>query len=149
MVSSCSHRIVRNGYDVKKADYRNCDIEITKNLLPTDSLQKVGEIKLGESGLAVACSEAHAIEILKNEACALNAHIVNITEETRPNAWSSCYRCRAEFYRYTNQAKMAIQSEAFYNPENVKKRVSQDRGRNTAYAVGAVAIGFIFGLLVF
>lgn len=92
MISGCAHRIVRSGYDLKKSDYRNCIIVIKKDMQSLDSLQKVGEILLGETGFSVSCSEAHALEILKGEGCALNANVVNITEEKRPDLFSSCYR---------------------------------------------------------
>ena len=84
---SCAHRIVRHGYDIDKSDYRNCDIKITRFERSFDSTLKVGEVKLGESGFATACSEKHALEIMKNEACALDANIINIIEENRSDFW--------------------------------------------------------------
>ncbi|HEY4788630.1 MAG TPA: hypothetical protein VIH57_21415, partial [Bacteroidales bacterium] len=90
----------------------------------------------------------HALEILKNEGCALHADIVNITEEIRPDAWSSCYRCRAEFLKYKNSGTKIISDET-YKSENVNNRVSQDRSRNTAMAIGAAVIGFVIGFLLF
>ena len=146
-ITSCSHRIVRTGYQVKKTDYSNCDIAIKKQMLVSDSVQKVGEIKLGESGFSVSCSEADAIEILKNEGCALKANIINITEETRADFWSSCYRCKAEFYRYTN-SEFKVQSDQGYKSENIKNRVSKDRGKNTVMMIGAVVAGFLFGFFI-
>ena len=114
----------------------------------TDSIQKIGEIKLGESGLAVACSEAHAIKILNNEACAIQADIINIVEENRPDLWSSCYRCRAEFYKY-KIAPVQIQSNELYNQENIKRRVSQDRGKNTVIAIMAAVAIIVLSTLIF
>lgn len=145
--TSCSHRIVRTGYQVNKSDYSDCDIVIKKQMLVSDSVQKVGEIKLGESGLSGACSEADAIEILKREGCALKADIINITEETRANLWSSCYRCKADFYSYSNP-EFKAQSDEIYNSEDVKNRVSKDRGNNTLILVGSVVAGFLFGFFV-
>ena len=85
LITSCSHRIVRTGYHINKSDYKNCDIVITKDIVVTDSLKKVGEIKLGESGFSIACSEADAIAILKNEfgtknICALNKIFIRISK---------------------------------------------------------------------
>lgn len=145
--TSCSHRIVRTGYQVNKSDYNNCDIAIKKQMLVSDSVQKVGEIKLGEAGLSVACSEADAIEILKREGCALKADIINITEETMANLWSSCYRCKADFYRYSNP-EFKAQNDEIYNSEDVKNRVSKDRGNNTLIVIGSVVAGFLFGFFV-
>ena len=148
LISSCSHRIVRTGYQANKSGYRNCDIAISKNLSISDSLQKLGEIKIGESGFSVSCSEADAIEILKNEGCALNADIINITLEKRPDLLSSCYRCNAEFYKNLNSS-VKVQSDEIYKPENVNNRTSSDRNKNTGMIIGALIGGFIVGLLIF
>lgn len=148
LISSCSHSIVRTGYQVTKSDYKHCEIAIKRNLSITDSMQKVGEIKLGESGFSVNCSEADAIQILKNEGCALNADVINITEEKRGDVWSSCYRCRAEFYKLANPA-IHIQSDDNFKNANVLKRASYDKHRNIGMAIGAVVAGFIAGFLLF
>ena len=96
--TSCSHRIVRTGYQVNKSDYENCDVIIKRNTEISDTVAiKIGEIKLGETGFSVACSEEHAVKILKNEACAIDADLIIITEENRPDLWSSCYRGLADF----------------------------------------------------
>jgi hypothetical protein len=148
LISSCSHSIVRTGYQVNKSDYRNCDIAIRKNLFISDSLQKLGEIKIGESGFSVSCSEADAIEILKNEGCALNADIINITLEKRPDIFSSCYRCTAEFYKNLNSS-VKVQSDEIYKPDYVTDRTSSDRKKNTGLMIGALVGGFIIGFLIF
>lgn len=69
--SACSHRVVRTGYDLKKKDYLDCKVSFKRQMLVEDQMEKVGEIKLGETGFAVKCSEAHAMEIMQKEACAL------------------------------------------------------------------------------
>ena len=146
LITSCSHRIVRTGYHINKSDYKNCDIVITKDIVVTDSLKKVGEIKLGESGFSIACSEADAIAILKNEACALNADLVNITEEHRSDLLSSCYRCRADFYKYQG-VDFIRQSNDLYKSENIDKRISKDRNKNATIFIGAFVVGILSGLL--
>jgi hypothetical protein len=112
----------------------------------TDSIRKIGEIKLGETGFSVACSEEQAVQILKKEACALQADIINIVEENRPDFLSSCYRCRAEFYKAENSS-IQIQSSELYKPDDIQARVSQDRSRNVVYAIFAIALGAVAGFL--
>lgn len=148
LMSGCTHRIVRTGYQINKSDYKNCDIAVKKYMTVTDSLEKVGEIKLGESGFAVACSETHALEILKNEGCALNANIVNIVEETRPDLLSSCYRCSAVFYRFKGSTMKYTDNEYYKTPE-VEKRVGKDRTRNTIIGFGVGIIAFVLTLYAF
>jgi hypothetical protein len=148
LLSSCTHRIVRSGYQISNSDNDDCNVIIKKFMHVTDSIQKIGEIKLGESGFAVACSEAHAIKILNNEACAIQADVINIVEENRPDFWSSCYRCRAEFYKY-KISPVQVQSNELYNQDSIKKRVSQDRGKNTVIAIMAVVAGILISTLLF
>ena len=67
-LSSCSHRIVRIGYYENTTDATDCDVVISKNVIVPDSVaKKIGNIRLGETGFSVACSEEHAIKILKKE----------------------------------------------------------------------------------
>ena len=150
LLTSCSHRVVRTDYQVNKSDYKNCDVIIQKNTVLSDTLAlKIGEIKLGESGFSSACSEEHAIKILKNEACAINADLIIITNENRPDLWSSCYRCSAEFYKYKALKPKTITSNLdTYEPENVKNRVTKDRKQNTFVAIGSIILGIILGLLI-
>src|SRR5690242_6100534 len=86
LFSSCTHKIIRTGYAVSKSDYKTCDVVIKKDISVDDGLaKKVGEIKLKDTGVPIACSEADAINILTKEACALNADLVVITNEQRAN----------------------------------------------------------------
>ena len=113
-----------------------------------DSIQKIGEIKLDDNGFSASCSEAHAIEILKKEACAIQADIINIVEEYRADLWSSCYRCKAEFYKYKD-TKPKPTKEEYYQVQNVQERVEKDRKQNTLVGILAVAVGFALGYYLF
>jgi hypothetical protein len=144
IISGCSHRIVRTGYRINKSEYRKCEIAIHKHMHISDSLLKVGEIELGESGSSSACSETDALEILKNEGCALNANVINITQEKMPDLMSSCYRCRAEFYRFAAQG-MKVQN---LNPDSVNDRIANDNKRNSGLFMMAAIVGLLFGFLV-
>jgi hypothetical protein len=146
-ISSCTHKITRTGYDINKTYYKTCDIIVTKNLSASDSLQKVGEIRLGDTGFSAACNEAQAIEILKNEGCAIGANIVHITEDSRADALSSCYRCSAVFYK-SSGAISTKQSDVQFDPQKVNERVTDDRRRSTAIVALSVVIGVIVGLLL-
>lgn len=151
-LSSCSHRIIRTGYEVNKSEYRYCPIEIVKTPPATDSeFQKLGEIKLGESGFSSACSEEHAMHILKGEGCALGAHLIFISEEKLPNVWSTCYRCTATFYRFTDQRPMPeIAEEEPDNQEEeyLRKELSDQEAKNTGVFIISFIIGFAIGLLL-
>ena len=147
IITSCSHTILRTGYQIDKSEYKQCNIIVKKFMHVSDSLKKIGEIRIGDSGFAIKCSEADAIIILKNEGCALNANIVDIVEETRPDVISSCYRCRAEFYTF-KYPNINVQKDEVSNEENVNKRVSKDRSKNTVIGIMAISVGIIIGLLM-
>ncbi|MDF1549245.1 MAG: hypothetical protein P1P88_15575 [Bacteroidales bacterium] len=149
--TSCTHRILRTGYQVSKSEYVPCDIVIKKNTIISDTIAiKIGEIKLGETGFAMACSEEHAIKILKGEGCAIKADLIIITDEKRPDLWSSCYRCSASFYKYNNSVtveKNPVNEDL--SPENIKNRVSKDRSRNIVIAILAILAGIGISSLIF
>lgn len=146
--ASCSHRIHRMGYEARPAIDGNCEVHISKFMAANDSIEKIGEITLGESGFSVSCSEAHALELLKKEACALQADVVNITSENRPDLWSSCYRCTAEFYHYKNPGQRPP-GNASLSSQEVAQRVNKDRKQNTVVMIFAVVTGFAVGYLLF
>ena len=110
-------------------------------------LIKLGSIKLGESGFSTACSEEHAIEILKNEACGIQADFIHITFENRPDLWSSCYRCEADFYQFKDSLR-SISEDPTNTKTQVSTRVKKDRAQNTAVLIGALAIGFVIGFMI-
>lgn len=145
-LSSCSHKIVRTGYSQNKESFPNCEVVIKRSMYLTENMEKVGEIKLGETGFSTTCNEARAIEILQKEACSLNADIINIIDEKRPDAMSTCYRCRAEFYRYTNR-EVVQKSDEFYNPGYITHRVANDKKNNTTMIVTGVIVGLLVGFL--
>jgi len=148
LFTGCSHRIARSGY-TKQQVPGGCDVIIQKDLaVPGDVATLLGGITLGETGMSFNCNEETALKTLKKEACSLDAGLVIIREEKRPNLWSSCYRCKAEFYRFsTPEAKQAYASHPAYEHSEVKKRVKTDRRKNTMIAVGAAFTGFLLGAL--
>lgn len=148
--TSCSPRIVRTGYQEQAVATEPCDVIIKKNYSVSDAVAtRVGEIRLGDTGFCVSCSEAHALEILKREACSLNADLIVITEEKRPDFYSSCYRGQAEFYKFISGegAEMPAMDEA-YSPENVKERGLRDRRRRGIIMAGSITLGLITGFLI-
>lgn len=145
LFSSCSHRIVRNGYKNDGELNNNHEVVIQKSISIPDSIAiKVGEIKLGESGFSIACSEEDAIETLKNEATSINADLILITHEKRPDFWSSCYRCNSEFYKYNRlESVQRFERSQYYDIDKVKNRVKDDRAKNVVRAITAAIAGVL------
>ena len=139
--------IHRYGYQKRNSDTINCKISFVRFQNYSDSVAtKIGSIRLGETGFSVNCSETDAIEILKREGCTLGADIVNVKEESRADLWSSCYRCRADFYKLRD-IKNILKSDSTYLPQNVKERVSNDRKRNVMIVGGLLVILAIITLI--
>ncbi len=148
---NCAHQITRSGYHVRKSDYKFCEVAIQKFKAISDTNAKqIGEISLGESGMSSFCSEEDAINILKNEACAIDADLIIIVEEKRPDFWSTCYRCRAKFYKFdTSTSHEVMKDDQEYNQDKLQQRVSDDRKRNTTTVIISIAAGILSGLLLF
>ena len=143
LFSACSHRIVRKNYSLASNEYpQEYEVIIKQNIrLPDSVATKVGNIKLGESGFSTKCNEFHALAILKSEARSLHAGLVVITEEKRSDAWSSCYRCRAEFYSFNAPEDMVMfESDKRYDEKEILKRVERDRSTNYAVIFGLTAV---------
>lgn len=150
LFTNCTHKIVRSGYVTDKSGYTSSEIHIKKfTNIPDSIATKIGEVKLNDTGMAVSCSEEHAINILREEALELNADLIVITDEIRPDLWSSCYRCSANFYRFS-KAEYAnyYNSDPTYQGINVNNRVEKDRNKNTSIIMGSVAAGILLGFLM-
>lgn len=100
LLASCSHKVVRTNYKAPDTGSTDCPVIIKKQLKETSGLENIGEVKLSDSGVSLWCSEKKAMEILKRDACNIKADIVYIAEEAPPDFFSTCYRCRAVFYKY-------------------------------------------------
>tara|TARA_B100001109_G_C18862793_1_gene474997 strand:- start:4023 stop:4520 length:498 start_codon:yes stop_codon:yes gene_type:complete len=145
-LSSCSHKISRTGYTLDKSQHKDCEIPIKKNYTVNESeAQLVGKIKLSDTGFSTSCNEEKALAILKGEACAKEADLIVITEETRPNFGSSCYRCEAEFYRFTSEEKPKIKSDA--DSYDLALRTTEDKKKNKTLFWVSFAIGFMIGFI--
>ena len=129
LFTNCNHRIVRINYNKTSTENKHCDVPITNNLsLIGSSSQYIGSIKLKDSGFSSYCSEYEAIRVLKSEACIVDANIVIIREEHRPDRKSTCYRCVADFYKTKNKNIKNIDNN--YHLNNIQERVLKDKEVN-------------------
>jgi hypothetical protein len=148
VVSSCTHRIVRTGYTKMDFDDSNCDLAVQRTLHDVNLLEKVGEVRLGRSWLSTQCSEADAIRILREEGCSLQADIVFISQESRPDIWSKCYRCTGEFYKYTQQQDTPLQDQDKRSvAAKVERRTQNDKLTGILLGTAFGALGFIIGFM--
>ena len=124
LYTNCTtHRITRPAYQQSQAtSTENCEVFYKKNFsISGTGFEKAGEIELGQARFYVSCSEKEALELLRQEACKLNAALINITEETSPYKGKSCYSCKAEFYKVSLPGA-ELKSDERYEAENIEMR---------------------------
>ena len=150
IVSGCAHKVTRIGYQLDaNFSQGNCDVIVLKSVdLSEQDYEVFGQIKLGDTRFSLDCDESTALNFLKNEACTLQANLVNITKEVSLGL-DSCYRCEAEFIRLDMEreeiANLAIKtSEQIESDEENKK----DSKQSNAFHVIGGTIGFIFGFTI-
>jgi hypothetical protein len=147
LLTSCAHKIVRTGYEINKSEYKNCSVVVQKNIIVSDTVaEKVGEIKLRDSGFSTSCNEKDAILALKNEACAIGSDLIVIINEKRGDVVSDCYRCKAIFYRYkqkNDKNMLSKNDDTKPEEEGVAKKKSGNVGRIIVSTIVGLFIGFL------
>jgi hypothetical protein len=149
-VCGCHVSITRYGYELPEPlpNMPPCKGIAIKNkaTFSTDEVISLGKIKASDTGFSMDCSEEEVLNIFRYDACALNAHLVNIIEETHPNWISTCYRATAELLKFKKSAEMAnIKSDPQYSPNLVKQR-SQVTIRKNAASIGIITGGLAGGI---
>ncbi len=147
---SCSHKISRVGYTLDESQWKQCDIPIKKNIeVNNDSLKLVGKISIDDTGFSTKCNQTEAVKILKSEACALEADLIVITEEKQANFASSCYRCKASFYKGDFSADTLLANKATeFSAYDIAKEDAEAKKKNrTAFWV-SFGVGFVIGYLI-
>lgn len=66
--------------------------------IPSDA-EKLGTIKVGDSGFSIKCNYATVIDKAKMESRKVGGNVLKITKHKRPDLWSSCHRITADIYK--------------------------------------------------
>lgn len=147
-LTSCSYKITRSGYEPVNTIDQTREMKFVRNQTFSDSaITKIGEIKLGDSGFTLNCTESDALVLLTSEGNAAGANVINIISETRTDILSSCYRCTAELYRISDPA-LQVKSDDSFLQDNLVKRESKDKRRRTWMYIGSISAGLLTGYLV-
>lgn len=145
LFSSCSHSIMRSGYNGSDKVETKCNVEITKDKsLIAANTKPLGSIRLGDTGFSTNCSEIEAMMILRNEACQANANLVVITDEKLPSLLSSCYICEAIFY-HSDELPKLDSIDAYKEDLVVTENIQAPEKQNAAVQILAYAGGFVLG----
>lgn len=149
VLSSCSYKITRTGYQIPEQNQStsNCNVVFKKSLTNTKGLERIGHISLESTGFTTNCNERKALELLNEEACRINADIVNIYAENRPDFTSDCYRCQAEFF-VIDDNNLRLKSDEIFSEENLRHRLRKDRTNIFFNNLMHFAIGFAIGFIL-
>jgi hypothetical protein len=150
LLAGCAPTVTRMGYSAGAVAADSCRVALKKAWdFDSTKIKSLGSIEVGEASFARNCSEREILGLLRREACGLGANVVNITEEKRPDAASTCYRARADFLKITDSALLAtVGSDSVYSGWKVEARVAMASERNSQTLVAALITGFVVGLLV-
>jgi len=61
--------------------------------------EKLGTIKVGDSGFSVNCNYATVLDKAKIESRKVGGNVLKITKHKRPDSWSSCHRIKVDVYK--------------------------------------------------
>lgn len=143
-----THHIARSGYEIGAYTKQGCSVVFGRELKPNlNSVQK-GSISLTDKGSS-KCSPQDAFDILRNEACELDANLIVISNERMPDIGSSCYRCDAAFYKADSSAiTNSYKADELISPEASEKMTNQSNASKTFLYIGGFAVGFAGGWLI-
>ena len=104
----CASKITRYGYTVQdmpdRDKYLGCSMPIKKNFsYSKEDVEVLGELLSGDSGVSLNCGKGYVLGLLRQEACALKADLINIIYERNMDLWSSCYRAKAQFLHFKDR----------------------------------------------
>lgn len=153
-LSGCASSFRRTGYVAapQKAP-ADCRVAFKQQVSASpDEVDVLGEVTASDSGFSIKCDEAYVLRRFRDDACAVGADVVRLSDEKAPDFWSTCYRARAALLRYRDREVVkTLTSDARYDPAPLRGRseVTYDRLRDAAIGgaiagpAGAVAAGAI------
>ena len=71
--------------------------EIGEEIL--SNAEKLGTIKVGDSGFSIHCNYATVFDKAKTEARKVGGNVLKINKHKKPDLWSSCHRITAEVFK--------------------------------------------------
>lgn len=153
LFASCTASINREGYvlDNSMVSQTDCANTIIVRSLNYDPglVVLMGKISASDSGFSVDCSEKFVIDSFRKDACAVGADIVNITKDSQPDFWSTCYRAEAELLRIKDRERLSsIKSDSRYAEQNVGHRSNYTECMNSGIIAASVLGGLVGAIIL-
>lgn len=76
-----------------------------------ENSEKLGTIKVGDSGFSINCDYTTVIEKAKIEARKVGGNALKITKHSLPDVWSSCHRITTDVLRVDNIENYAVTTD--------------------------------------
>lgn len=134
---SCGSIGSRVGYKKVDSDTANyyCHVSFWRSIDFNDTAAvMLGSAKYRGKVFSSRCTELDALDQLQDEACSINANVVVIVSDKRPDFFHGCYRCTAYFYKSTHM-KFRVNS-VYYSAANIKMRIKGDKGKTAERNIG-------------
>jgi len=149
VAAGCSASIRRHGYAVPEGQPRaDCAMPIRNDpTLDLSGFDVVGRIEAGDGGFSTDCDEEVVLREFARDACHLGADLINVTEEKRPDFWSTCYRAKADFLRRKDRDGPPLASDEKYAPRDVHERAQETHRRNRDVILNGAAAGVVGGVV--
>jgi hypothetical protein len=106
LLASCSAKFTSSMQKIyAPLDYREevRVLEIGEKIPP--NAEKLGTIKVGDSGFSVDCNYATVLDKAKTESRRVGGNVLKITKHKRPDAWSSCHRITVDVFKVDSIVK--------------------------------------------
>ena len=147
VAAGCSAGIRRHGYAIPDGQpLADCEMPIHNDpKLDLSAFDVVGRIEAHDSGFSTDCDEEVVLREFMRDACHLDADLINITAESRPDFWSTCYRAKADFLRRRDGTGAPLASDEKYAPGDVHKRAQETHRRNRDVILWGAAAGAVGG----
>jgi hypothetical protein len=155
-LSACATGFKRVGYALpvpatpsdkpaKVAVAPTCKVAIKYQMSVPKNAKKIGEVEAYDPmWMAVHCCEDLALSTFVKDACAMNANVINIVDETPGSIWH-CYTAKAELLSVANKD---VKSDEKYAAEKIKERSEKMDKQVHALLVGAAVGGAVAGAAV-
>jgi hypothetical protein len=100
LLTSCSAKLTSSIWKTYPPIYYKEEVRVF-NLYETapSNAEKLGTVKVGDSGFSTDCNYATVIDMAKIEARRVGGNAIKITQHEQPSFLSTCHRIRADILR--------------------------------------------------
>jgi hypothetical protein len=148
VLSGCATSFRRTGFAAATAPApADCHV-VFKQAFPAnaDEVDVLGTVTASDSGFSITCDEGYVLGRMRDDACAVGADVVSLSDESAPDFWSTCYRAKATLLRLRDRDQAAtLASDERYAPLAVMDRSIVTYERTRAMIGAGIAGGFAAG----